>query len=362
MEGLLMFNIEPLQIKSYRRDYAVNFAPIDEDLLSSYDNNTFVIIDSNIEKLYPVFREYFAPEKMIIVEALEQNKTLQMCEKIITILSSRNFRRNHKLLAIGGGIIQDLTAFTASIIYRGVEWHFFPTTLLAQSDSCIGSKSSINFAETKNALGTFYPPSQIVCCPQFLDTLNTDDIKSGIGEILHYYLIENSELVNDFGKDYENILNDPTQHLAKYVAESLRIKKTMIEKDEFDENERKVFNYGHTFGHAIEAISNYKISHGLAVTIGMDLANYISLRKKIINRQQYERLYTALKRNLIRYRVPQNLESKYYSLLLKDKKNVDDSIVCVLPYNIGDIRVTSINNHRELKNIIHEYMSGNLCL
>ena len=109
--------------------------------------------------------------------------------------------------------------------------------------------------------------------------MNTDDIKSGIGEILHYYLIENSELVNDFGKDYENILNDPTQHLAKYVAESLRIKKTMIEKDEFDENERKVFNYGHTFGHAIEAISNYKISHGLAVTIGMDLANYISLRK-----------------------------------------------------------------------------------
>jgi 3-dehydroquinate synthase len=125
----------------------------------------------------------------------------------------------------------------------------------------------------------------------------------------------------------------------------------MIERDEFDQNERRVFNYGHTFGHAIESISNYRIPHGLAVTIGMNLANYVSLRKGFINKNEYDQLHSAIVMNLIDYRVPANLQEEYYSLLMKDKKNVGNCI-----------GVTKITDHRELKNIIHEYMSGNLCL
>ena len=358
-----MLESTSLKIKSYRREYTVDFCNLTADLLNSYDDSTFVIIDFNIYKNYPLFEQCFDKSKMYVIEASERTKTLKTCEEIIRFLISNQFKINHKLLAVGGGVTQDVTAFIASVLYRGVEWQFLPTTLLAQADSCIGSKSSINFLSTKNALGTFYPPSRIYCCPEFLKTLGTDDIKSGIGEMLHYYLIENSEHIPGFVADYNNILANPVDCLSNYVAESLRIKKNMIEKDEFDQNERRVFNYGHTFGHAIEAISNYEVSHGLAVTIGMDLANYVSLRKGFITKEQYEELHSILEMNLIDYRVPAELQSKYYSLLRKDKKNIDNCVVCVLPYNIGDIRVTKITDHRELKNIIHEYMSGNLiCL
>jgi 3-dehydroquinate synthase len=357
-----MFELDPLKVKSYRREYMVNFASLNSNLLDSYDENTCVIVDSNIYMIYPLIKESFNSSKTYVIEANEQTKTLKTCEQVISFLISVGFKRNHKLLAIGGGITQDVTAFVSSVIYRGVEWEFMPTTLLAQADSCIGSKSSINFLNTKNAIGTFYPPSHINCCPEFLETLSINDIKSGIGEILHYYLIENSELITRFVGDYHNILSNPVGHLSQYIAESLRIKRNMVEKDEFDENERRVFNYGHTFGHAIEAISGYRVPHGLAVTIGMDLANYISFRKGFINKKQYEELYSAIKMNLIDYRVPIELEEEYYSLLKKDKKNIDDCIVCVLPYELGDIRVTKIIDHQELKNIIHEYMVGSLCL
>jgi len=357
-----MFERTQLKIKSYRRDYTVDFKNLSAELLNSYDDNTFVIIDFNVYEKYPLFEQCFDKSKVYVIEASERTKTLKSCEDIIRFLISNNFKINHKLLAVGGGITQDVTAFVASVLYRGVEWQFLPTTLLAQADSCIGSKSSINFLSAKNALGTFYPPSHINCCPQFLETLDTDDIRSGVGEMLHYYLIENSSLIPDFVNDYDNILSSPVEYLSKYVEESLRIKKKMIEKDEFDQNERRVFNYGHTFGHAIESISEYEIPHGLAVTIGMDLANYVSLRKGLIDIKTYNKLNSVLKMNLIDYRVPIDLESKYYSLLRKDKKNIDNCVVCVLPYDIGDIRVTKIVDHRELKNIIHEYMSGCLCL
>jgi len=350
-------------VTTSRGEYYVVFnQELNEQLQIHIPEDSFVIIDSYIYKNYPLFSKIISKDKIYILDAKEDTKTLKTCEEIISLLTTRGFKRNHKLVAIGGGITQDVTSFAASILYRGIRWVFFPTTLLAQSDSCIGSKTSINFLGTKNLLGSYHAPSKVICCNEFLNTLPVRDIKSGIGEILHYYLIENSSLVNDLVEEYEEILTSPSGMLTKHIEESLRIKRVMVQKDEFDQNERRVFNYGHTFGHAIEAISKYEISHGLAVTIGMDLANYVSLRKGLINKEQYTKLHSALKMNLIEYRVPEKLESEYYSLLKKDKKNIDNCIVCVLPYGIGDIRVTKIVDHDELKNIIHEYMSGNLCL
>ena len=124
-------------------------------------------------------------------------------------------------------------------------------------------------------LGTFHPPKEIYCCTDFLSTLSKDDIKSGIGEMLHYFLIDDSVITEELNSSYTKILMEPDLRLEKFILESLAIKKDMIERDEFDRNQRRVFNYGHTFGHAIEAISKYEISHGIAVTLGMDLANYI---------------------------------------------------------------------------------------
>jgi 3-dehydroquinate synthase len=285
-------------------------------------------------------------------------KTLESCQELINILISRGFKRNHKLVAVGGGITQDVTSFTASILFRGVGWKFFPTTLLAQADSCIGSKTSINFSNTKNLLGSFHPPEQIICCTEFLKTLPTSDIKSGIGEMLHYFIYADSNLLEDITSEYGQLIENPCELMGRYIKESLSIKKNMIQRDEFDKCERRVFNYGHTFGHAIEALSNYKVSHGLAVTIGMDIANYIALKNNIIDEKTYSYFHKYLEKNLISYYIGSDKIEEYCELLMKDKKNTDSDIVCILPYGIKDLRVTKVGDNN--KNITIDKLKSDL--
>jgi 3-dehydroquinate synthase len=129
----------------------------------------------------------------------------------------------------------------------------------------------------------------------------------------------------------------------------------MIEKDEFDEGERKIFNYGHTFGHAIEAVSKYEVSHGNAVTLGMDIANYISLKKGFIDHSIYEYLLSMIRKNIPDYRLTEDRLQDYFTFLSKDKKNIDNSLVCILPYGVGDMRTTIIDDIDSVKDIIREY-------
>src|SRR5581483_3202456 len=190
---------------------------------------------------------------------------------------ARKIRRNHVLVAIGGGIIQDITCFLAATMLRGLPWNFIPTTLLAQADSCIGSKSSINAGEAKNILGTFTPPARVDVSTRFLKTLDERDIRSGIGEMLKVHAIEGPQSFDQIAHDYENILSDDSVMLH-YIRRSLDIKKRIIEIDEFDRGPRNVMNYGHSFGHAIESATDFAVPHGIAVTLGMDLANYTAVR------------------------------------------------------------------------------------
>lgn len=144
--------------------------------------------------------------------------------QVIKSHQGRNIRKNCSLIALGGGILQDITAFVSMVMFRGIEWLFVPTTLLAQADSCIGSKVSINFEMYKNLPGGFYPPCHVLIDPGFLETLPAGEIKSGIGEILHYYLIADSPLTGELMDHYEEHLQAPRK-LGKFIQESLGIKK-----------------------------------------------------------------------------------------------------------------------------------------
>ena len=256
---------DKMLIKSIFRDYNVQFVgDFTYSLKALVHNHAFFIIDALVWEIYADRIKDMIPfERLFIVEANENNKSLEKCREIIETLVDRQVRRNEKLVAIGGGIIQDVTAFSASIIYRGIEWSFFPTTLLAQADSCIGSKTSINLGDKKNLVGNFYPPSDIFVDVTFLNSLTIDDIKSGIGEMLHYYLYAASPLFDELIREFPVIIRDRAL-LIKFIRESLKIKKSVIEIDEFDRGERNKFNYGHTFGHAIESATDYIIKHGQA--------------------------------------------------------------------------------------------------
>lgn len=352
MGGLLMF--DKLEIKSYKRDYSFTFKDLSKNLVEKISSNSFLFIDSNVNEKYPIFKDAFEKEKIFIIEANEDNKTFQKCEELLRQLVDKGIKKNHKIVAVGGGVVQDITGFVSSVLYRGIEWQFFPTTLLAQADSCIGSKTSINFEGAKNLLGTFHPPSQIYCCVEFLKTLKKDDIKSGIGEILHYYLVDGNEKVVDLMNSYEEILDDSSE-IIPYIYESLLIKKRMIEVDEFDQKQRRIFNYGHTFGHAIESITNYEISHGQAVTLGIDMANYISCNLGFIDNKTYKRINKIIQKNIPNFSLDKSNIDEYMKILSKDKKNKNSSIVCILLKSFGHAEVVEVKDKERLKQIILNY-------
>jgi 3-dehydroquinate synthase len=334
MVDLLMS--DSLLIKSLFRNYEVNFiGDFTQPLKALVEQHTFFIIDAVVWEKYKEKLKSSIPEELLfIVEANEKNKSLDKCREIIEILVERKIRRNEKIVAIGGGVIQDITAFSASIIYRGIEWSFIPTTLLAQADSCIGSKTSINLGDKKNIVGNFYPPSEIYIDTTFLDTLSSDDIKSGIGEIMHYYIYAASPLFDEMIRNYEEIISDRTL-LLKYIRESLNIKKSVIENDEFDRKERNSFNYGHTFGHAIESVTDYAIRHGQAVTVGMDMANFISMQMGLMRPDIFHNIHEKLLVNFPEYKWKGIDIDRYINLLSNDKKNIGSNVGCILANKPG---------------------------
>ena len=172
-------------------------------------------------------------------------------------------------------MIQDLAGFVSNIYFRGIRWDYFPTTLLAMGDSCIGGKTSINFNSHKNILGTFYPPEQIIAAPDFLSTLLIDDYMSGLSEVVKINLVEPSVSPKEIVEQASSAnLND--RSLPNLLRSTLLIKKTIIEEDEFDTGKRNLLNFGHCVGHALENASDFAIPHGLAVLVGMGVAGYIS--------------------------------------------------------------------------------------
>jgi len=259
--------------------------------------------------------------------------------EVIDTLVQNGIRRDSVLVAMGGGVVQDVAGFVATILYRGISWSFFPTTLLAQADSCIGSKTSINVGHYKNLVGSFHPPRNVVIDTGFLETLPEGEIRSGIGEILHYYLIDGTGRVGDLNEHYDDLLAEPRK-LDEHVRASLEIKRPVVERDELDEGERRVFNYGHTFGHAIEAVTGFGISHGQAVTVGMDMANHISMELGWIATDTYRRMKTMLEKNMPSFSLSSDRIDEFMAALNRDKKNRGKELGCVLTRGPGRMEIT----------------------
>lgn len=351
-----MSTSEVFTVKSRLRDYRVSFVDdYPEAIRKHLEKDDFLLVDQEIMRLYgSTLKNLLAADRVLSIEATEKHKTLEYCAGVIKSLQGRNIRKNCSLIALGGGILQDITAFVSMVMFRGIEWLFVPTTLLAQADSCIGSKVSINFEMYKNLLGGFYPPCHVLIDPGFLETLPAGEIKSGIGEILHYYLIADSPLTGELMDHYEELLQAPRK-LGKFIQESLGIKKKMIEIDELDQGPRNIFNYGHTFGHAIETLSDYAINHGQAVTLGMDMANFLSLKLGFIEAPGYAAMRTVLQKNLPSFRLNEGNIDRYLQILSKDKKNVGGDLVCILTRGPGAMHKERLPLNGHLRRMLLEY-------
>lgn len=358
MEDLPMYNFK---VKSIFHYYDVQFIMNFEDILNQeLIEGDFIIIDKKIIELYK--------EKLIValnnhqyigIDATEAQKSYQGIIPIIQTLIENGFRKNHRLVAIGGGITQDVTAFISSIIYRGVNWLFFPTTLLSQGDSCIGSKTSINFGEYKNQVGGFYPPTKIFIYPEFINTLTDAEMKSGMGEMLHYFIVSGKDDFEFYKKRYKEAFINKNV-LAEIIGRSLEIKKGYIEKDEFDRNIRQVFNYGHSFGHAIESLTHYRVPHGIAVSYGMDMANFISVKMGYIPMETRNEIREITQYIWEGYNINEIDIPTFKQALSKDKKNIGARLGLILNKGYGNIFKNVMDANDEFTGWLNEYFEKEL--
>lgn len=327
-----------MTIKSRLKDYDVI---LEKELsflekLSEAENAEFVV-DNKVYGLYGKYMQSIPKDRLILVEATEENKVietaLEICEKITEIPA----KRNATLISIGGGIIQDITGFVANITYRGIHWIFVPTTLLASCDSCIGGKTSLNYKKYKNLLGTFYPPDEIHICSEFFTTLTERDFKSGLGEVVKFNIMAGEHGLENIEGNIEKLLERKADVVLNFVNSSLSFKKSFIEVDEFDRGERIKLNFAHTFGHAIEVVTNYQIPHGTAVAIGMIMADSVSVRRGILDRSIAKRAEKVLLEVIaIDDELLKAPTEEFLKAMRKDKKQTSSSLTAVLLADYGE--------------------------
>ena len=319
-------------------------------------DDTLVFVDKNVlaahKWLSPVFQDY----ETVALTASESLKSFRGIEEIIRLLCSRKISKSTRLCVVGGGVLQDAVGFTASIFFRGLTWSFIPTTLLAQADSCIGSKTSLNFGVGKNQLGTFHPPMDICIDPIFLETLPEEHYRSGLGEIFHYLLVSGEEDFDFGASSLDGVLSDRSK-VSSMIERSLMIKKEMIEIDEFDTGPRRVFNYGHSFGHAIEAATEFSIPHGIAVSIGMDVANMVSVQKELAAPTFRNTVRRTLEKIWGDNTLDPSLVGLFIDALARDKKNESGEVKVILTNGFGKMFLTTLDLEIGVRELLEKYFN-----
>jgi len=320
--------------------------------------NSFSIADELVSKLW----KNSIPNNAFSVLAIEQNKTLETSAKIIEAMRSEGIQRSSHLEAFGGGIIQDLATITASLYMRGIDWTYYPTTLLGMVDSCIGGKSSINVGRYKNIAGNFYPPKEIIIDLEFCKTLALPEQVAGLCEAIKICYAAKTDSFDQYVKNFSDLsLPLSSEQLLELVELSLLTKKTFIEEDEFDLGPRLLLNFGHTVGHAIEAATHFSITHGVAVgmgmlaeiRMGMLLNNWSDLPERAKHLDSYIR--DLLKNIPDMVSAIRNLDiSLALEAFKSDKKHTNQSYVIVTLDKRGYLERTSIPATDDLNQMILE--------
>lgn len=327
-----------LHIKSHIHDYDVFFEE-DFSFLQKLSNkkNQMLIIDRNVYNIYrDIIDGNFETNNIYLFDATEENKSFEKITGIYVRLSKCQAKRNLSIVCIGGGITQDVIGFVASTLYRGLHWIFVPTTFLAQTDSCIGSKTALNFRSFKNLIGTFYPPDQVYINTNFLKTLARNDFYSGIGETIKFQLMK-----EQYPKDIDAVIRvvergkTEPDFIPDLICDNLKVKINYMENDEFDYGRRNFLNYGHCFGHALETVSGYYVSHGIAVNIGIIFANGLSVERGMLSEEVFKKLTNELNLTNIPIRLhKEHFDSKTLLECMKnDKKRVAKDLTVIIPNN-----------------------------
>jgi 3-dehydroquinate synthase len=354
-----------MEVLSSQGPYTVEFP----DSLAAYKfskldskSDYYLVADTYVWKLYENLYPEWADFPKFLVEANENTKTLACVEDLSRWLISHHASKTSSIIAFGGGVIQDLVTFTSRNFHRGCSWEYHPTTLLSQSDSCIGSKCGINVLPHKNQLGTVYAPRRVVVISELLDTLTHDELVSGYGEIFklsitgpgHFY----SKLREMLSSSESTSVLPSGDILKELIFLSLNAKKFVIEEDEHERGPRRVLNYGHSFGHALESLTENRITHGHAIVFGMDLINYLGVQWGITEASFYSDFNQLLRRFFGTTPMPSSITaSSLVHQLRTDKKMAYGKMNFAVPTSVGDIRIVEKDLNTDLEVLVKKYLS-----
>ena len=313
----------------------------------------FAFIDSTVASLYG--DNVFEDLELFPLLAKETNKNLTVTTKLLDKLQEKNFTKKETFLSVGGGITQDISSFARAVFKRGIRWTYIPTTLLAMSDSCIGAKACLNYGKVKNLLGLFSAPHEVFIYSGFLNTLSMREILSGYGEIIKLSIIGGPASIEKF-KNIKRLQNgDLLKNIEQMIKLSLVVKKSVIELDEFEKNIRKALNYGHTIGHAIEPLVNYKIPHGVAISIGMMIENQIAVKWGSLPQQEADELNCLIapfvdtaSLELLKKVSPVSVIQN----MMQDKKTLNNDIHMAVPNTIGHFDMIKIGSTKSFNNYL----------
>ncbi|MEM2341325.1 MAG: 3-dehydroquinate synthase [Candidatus Bathyarchaeia archaeon] len=309
-----------------------------------------IITDSSIrdiygERLLRRFNEENISACLIDFPEGEGSKSLDTVKYLVTKLLENGFNRKSAIIALGGGVVGDVSGFTASVFMRGIPYIQVPSTLMAQVDSSIGGKTAVDTEEGKNIIGSFYQPRRVYIDPSLLKTLPKREFLSGLSEVVKYGVICDKDLFNYLERNTERIKRLDGDALLHIIKRSCIIKKGIVEEDPREENKRSILNYGHTPAHALERLSGYKCLHGEAVSVGMRLSGWIAVRKGFWNIDEWERQ----NRLLASFGLPLKMDfdiNELIKIMHYDKKIESESLMFVLPKKIGEM--ASINGRYKI--------------
>ncbi len=296
-----------------------------------FDTKVAIVTNTTVSKLHldRALKSIKAPHiEVIEVPDGEEYKNIETVLTILDRLFKAKFDRKSTLVALGGGVIGDMTGFTASMYQRGVEFVQMPTTLLSQVDASVGGKTGVNNSYGKNLIGSFYQPKAVYIDPDFLKTLPAREFAAGVAEVVKMAVMFDIDFYN-FLKEVDFSNRDD---IVKVIAKSVKLKADVVNQDEKESGIRAVLNYGHTFGHVVENLTNYReFLHGEAVSIGIVMANELAVKLNLLTKEDAEDIKILLKKaNLpITFKI-ENIEDFYEHFFL-DKKSANGSIAFILP-------------------------------
>lgn len=312
-----------------------------------------IVTDSNVAPLYleavkAELKKQFAQVFDFVIPAGEQNKTLDNVKKIYEYLIVHHFDRKDCLIALGGGVIGDMTGYTAATYLRGIDFIQVPTTLLSQVDSSIGGKTGVDFDSYKNMVGAFHMPRLVYMNLSVLNSLSKEQFSCGMGEILKHGLIKNKEYFVWCMENAEKIQARDYDTLLHMIKESCKIKRDVVEKDPTEKGDRALLNFGHTLGHAVEKLKNFEMLHGQCVAVGSVAAIKLSAMRGNVSNEDV----LCAEKGFETFGLPTRTEGIFAEDILKisksDKKMEAGKIKFVLLHEIGNAYVDKTVSDEEL--------------